>query len=95
MIKKGLLLGMLFASQAAFAALPPLAQGNREIQAILQSQETYSLLGGAERIEQIIRTENGYLLITARKELLVEIKYIPTDKIGPAAFELVFHHPVE
>jgi hypothetical protein len=95
MIKKGLLAGMLFVSQAVFAALPPLAQGNREIRAILQSQDTYTLLGGSERIEQIIRTENGYLLITAHKELLVEIQYIPTDQIGPAVFELVFHQPVD
>lgn len=92
---KTLITAFLFTGTAAFAALPPLAQSNREIQAILQSKETYQLLGGAYPIDQIVRCENGYLLITANKELLVDIHYLHTGKVGPAEFELEFHPPVE
>ena len=95
MPKYGLFIGLLLASQTAFAALPPLAQSSREIQKILESKETYKLLGGAEPLDQIVRTENGYLLITAHKELLVDIRYERTGKIGPAQFELFFHTPVD
>lgn len=90
---KTMLAILLASSSMAFAALPPLAQSEREIKAILDSHETYQLLGGAEPIDQIVRTENGYLLITAHKELLVDIHYLPA-KIGPAEFELSFHPPV-
>lgn len=86
---------LIFASPAIFAALPPLARSNVEIQAILQSQETYRILGGGERIDQLIRTENGYLLITAHKELLIDVHYLHSGKIGPGEFELLYHTPVE
>jgi hypothetical protein len=91
---KTLLAIMLASSSVACAALPPLAQSGREIKAILDSQETYTLLGGEEPIDQIVRTENGYLLITAHKQLLVDIRYLPFKKIGPAEFELGFHPPI-
>lgn len=91
---KTMLAILLASSSVAFAALPPLAQSEREIKAILDSQEAYKLLGGAEPIDQIVRTENGYLLITAHKELLVDVHYLPAKKIGPAEFELSFHSPV-
>ncbi|MBS0604181.1 MAG: hypothetical protein JSS60_03975 [Verrucomicrobia bacterium] len=93
-MKKTILAVLILASSSVFAALPPLAQSNREIQAILQSPETYRLLGGADPIDQIIRSENGYLLITRKTELLVDISYLHTGKIGPAEFELHFHSPV-
>lgn len=85
---------LLAFSSAAFATLPPLAQSEREIKAILDAPETYKRLGGADPIEQIARTENGYLLVTAHKELLVDVHYLPTQKVGPVEFELIFHPPV-
>ncbi len=86
---------LLFVTNPMFSALPPLAQSSREIEAILDSPKTYQLLGGAEPIEQIVRTINGYLLITDRKELLVDIHYLPSNKIGPIEFELYFHLPTD
>lgn len=71
-------------------ALPPFAQTSREIQAILQSPETHRLIGSAEAILEIIRQENGYLVISTHHELFVEVQYPHTGKIGPADFELVF-----
>jgi hypothetical protein len=86
---------LLFGTQAVFAALPPLAQSEREIQAILTSQEGYRLLGGADPIEQISRVEKGYLISTRHKELKVDINYVKTDRIGPQEFTLFFHPPVD
>lgn len=86
---------LLLFGNMAFAALPPLAQSSREIQAILESPETYKLLGGVERIDQIVRCEKGYLVLTKHKELFIDICYLCTGKIGPAEFELKFHEPVE
>lgn len=80
-------------TSGAFASLPPLAQSSREIQAILKSAETYRLLGGGEIIQGISRHHNGYLVSTAHKQLFVEVHYVPTGKIGPAEFELVFFDP--
>lgn len=86
---------LLFAAQTAFAALPPLAKSEREIQAILTSQEGYRLLGGADPIEQISRIEKGYLISTRHKEMKVDVNYGKTDKIGPSDFTLYFHQPAD
>ena len=94
MMKTILTMLLLTSGSMVFAALPPLAQSEREIQAILSSRESYDLLGGANPIEQIIRMENGYLIITARKEMKVDVIYVNTGKIGPAEFKLQFHPPV-
>jgi hypothetical protein len=89
-----LLFALLIASSPTYAALPPLAQSAREIKAILEAPETFDLLTGAEPIEQIARTKNGYLLVTKHRELLVDIEYLPMEKMGPAKFKLIFHSPV-
>ena len=81
----------LATSSTAFAALPPLAQSQREIRAILDAPETYHLLGGAEPIEQIVHTDNSYTVITAHQKLMVDIEYQRSGKIGPAEFKLHFH----
>ncbi len=93
--KKTILAALLLATQTVFAALPPLAQSEREIQAILNSQEGYRLLGGADPIEQILRVDKGYLVSTRHKEMKVDVNYVKTDKIGPADFNLYFHKPVD
>ena len=81
---------LLLCSTQAYAALPPLAQSSREIQAILESPQTYNLLGGADPIEQIDRTNTGYLIATKNKQLQVDVHYLRNGKIGPAQFELEF-----
>ena len=86
---------LLLGSQAAFAALPPLSQSGKEIQAIVNSQESYRLLGGADRIEKVSRVEKGYVIATRHKEVKVDVNYVKTDRIGPAEFTLYFHTPVE
>ena len=93
MLKK-CLFATLFASSTAFAALPPLAQSVRELEAILQSDQTYSLLGGASPIVEIDRVADGYIVKTNEQEMQVDVVYLPPENIGPARFKLVFHTPV-
>ena len=90
-IFRTVLITLVLSTSAAFAALPPLAQSSREIQAILESPEAYQLLGGAEPINKILRCDNRYIVFTASKELWVDVHYLKNGKIGPAEFKLEFH----
>ncbi len=86
---------VLFAS-TAFAALPPLAQSRRELQAVLADNRFYNSLGSAEMIQEIIRTNEGFLIFTQNYSMHVDVKYGGGDRrvIGPIHFELEFHQPV-
>lgn len=75
------------------AALPPLAQSIREIEAIIKDPQLYQLLDSAESIRDIKRTDGGYLVITAHQSLEVTITYLPSDRPGPAKFALQFSSP--
>ena len=94
-MKRALLFALLISGQTAFALLPPFAQSCQEIETILKAPETANLLGEADPIEQIVSTENGYLIVTKKQELLVDVQYIKSGKIGPQQFKLKFHTPVE
>ncbi len=89
------LFAALVASSTAFAALPPLAQSIRELEAILQSDQTYSRLGGGSPIVEIDRVADGYLIKTNQQEMQVDVVYQPSKNIGPIPFKLVFHTPVD
>ena len=93
--KKAIVAALLLTAQVGFAALPPLAQSQKEIQAILTSQEGYRLLGGADPIDEILRVDKGYMIVTRHKEMKVDVNYAKTDRIGPADFTLYFHPPVD
>lgn len=83
-------------ASTSFAALPPLAQSSREIQALLTHSQFYQNLGSAEQIQNIIRTEEGYLVLTQNYAMLVDIKYGGEQKrIGPVQFQLEFHEPID
>jgi hypothetical protein len=88
---------IFFASTTLFAALPPLAQSTREMQALLADSRFYDSLGSAEQIKDIIRTDKGYLVLTQNYAMRVDIKYGGGDKkiIGPIHFELEFHDPID
>lgn len=91
-MKKVLL--VLFAT-TAFAILPPLAQSIRETEALLSDPKFYNSLGSAEMIEEIIRTESGFLVITQNYAMRVDVKYKGREggRVGPVAFDLEFHSP--
>ncbi len=91
------LLFILLAS-TSFAALPPLAQSTRELQAVLSDNQFYQNLGGAELIKEIIRTEKGFLVLTQNYVMRVDVKYGSRGDqkmVGPVSFELEFHAPVD
>ena len=78
-----------------FAALPPLAQSSREIQALVADSRIHTLLGSAEAIEEIIRTASGYVVMTKKNLLRVDVEYQSASRPGPVPFKLHFHEPVE
>lgn len=90
-------LAFISLSSVTFAALPPLAQSSREIQAVLADGRFYESLGSAEVVKEIIRTQNGFLVMTQNYAMKVDVKYTPrgeTTFAGPAQFTLEFHAPV-
>ena len=83
---------LIFLSSSVFAALPPLEQSSREMQAILTDRQLRQVVGSGESIEEIGKIEGGYLLTTSQHTVFVEVRYQKSEgKIGPAQFELVFH----
>jgi hypothetical protein len=89
------MLFFIFVASTAFTALPPLAQSTRELQAMLSDTRFYDSLGSAEYIQDIQRTEGGYLVTTPRYVMQVDVRYVRNErKIGPVPFELDFHQPL-
>lgn len=84
-------------AKTSFAALPPLAQSIREYEALLSDPKFYALLGSAERIRDILRTEHGFLVFTEHYVMKVDVLYGGRDQqlIGPIHFELEFEPPIE
>lgn len=85
-------------ASASFAALPPLAQSTRELQALLSDSHFYPSLGSAESLKEIIRTEKGFLVLTQHYSMRVDVKYVGRGGqtiVGPAHFELEFYPPVD
>lgn len=93
---KFVFLGFIFCTNL-WAALPPFAQSSREIQAVLADERTFEALGSAETIQQIIRKKGGYLVITQRYMMRVDVEYVPhrAALAGPVSFELRFYPPVD
>ncbi len=80
---------LLFCS---FTSLPPLYQGIKEIEAILQSKELFQYLSSADLIEEIVRIEGGYTILTKKKTVYIAVIPKKEKKIGPKAFELEFSY---
>lgn len=94
MIRSTLLAFCLLLVTPVWGLLPPLAQSVRELEAILEDPRLYDLLGSGEVIQEILKNSEGYLVLTRRYALRVELVYTPQKRIGPAAFELYFSDPV-
>lgn len=93
MLKKTftLVAGMVLMAQMSYAVLPPLAQQLAELRAIFASTEM-DRLGMAEMIENIEKTETGYLIKSTNKKMEVDIIHLPSG-IGPVKFDLNFKEP--
>lgn len=72
-------------------ALPPFFQTTRELNSLLSDPRLYNTLGGAEPIERIERSANGYVVSTQNYSVEVTVHYPPSIyRAGPARFELEF-----
>ena len=80
----------LLVSCNVFAALPPLPQSIREIQAILTDDFLKSEEMTAETIWQIQKTDTGYILETTNFIIPINMLPIPGKKIGPSQFDVQF-----
>ena len=65
---------LIFLVSTGFAALPPLAQSTKEIQALLADANFYKSLGSAEIIKEIVRNETGYLVVTQHYTMQVDVQ---------------------
>lgn len=81
----------LIVFSSLFGALPPLAQSFREIQAIVSDSRTLEFLGSAALLHKIVKTKEGYLIVTQDRILRVDVNYLPATKMGPVPFELYFY----
>ena len=76
-------------------ALPPLAQSAREIESLMRDSQIQILLGSGEGIEEVIRAESGYVILTKSRMLRVDIEYTEQARPGPLNYKFHFHKPVE
>lgn len=74
------------------AALPPFAQSKKEIEAIFNSAEINQHIPQEETILQFTKIDNSYLVVTnTYRSILIDVHYLPSQKVGPVAFTLEFH----
>ena len=81
-------------SISSFAALSPLAQSIKEINTIITSPKLRQYLNESEKIRDIRRLENSYIIVTNHSRMVVNISYLPTKKVGPQEFEIEFNDPI-
>ncbi len=95
-MKKLCVILLSFAS-TTFAVLPPLAQSTREFKALLADPRFQDALGNGEMIQDILRTKEGFLVMTQNYALRVDVQYVPreTKIAGPAQFTLHFYDPID
>jgi len=83
---------LVLASQG-FCILSPLNQSIREMNAVLDSFELRKL-NQSEEIQEIVRSDSGFVVLTNDSVINVSIVYNPSTLIGPRQFSLQFEEPV-
>ncbi len=84
---------LFFTPILAFSILSPLNQSLKEIWTVLESPELKRYFSEYEEITDILRTEEGFLVVSNEKQVRVEVIYKNTHHIGPRQFELKFLIP--
>lgn len=95
MIKKLLFICFFCANIHLLGALPPFAQGKKEIEAILNSPEIDQFIPSGDMILEITKTDFGYLIITNNRSVGVIIHYQAPSKPGPVSFTIEFMQPTQ
>lgn len=93
-MKKFLLTAAVISGSSLFAILAPLHESIVEIETILKDQRFAKSFKPSESIQEIMKTENGYLIVTDNYQMDVELTYLPSNRPGPQKFELNFRSPV-
>jgi len=83
----------MLCTSPCFAILSPLNQSLEEIQSIVQCKDLQKYIPQDQPIMQIHHIPTGYVLITDRTQVVVEIQYLPNERPGRQQFKLVFHEP--
>lgn len=94
-MKKLIAICLVCISAHLSAALPPFAQSVRELDAILNGEEIKNYVPVGDMILQITRTPPGYILITNKRIVLIDVIYCPDSGIGPVKFKLIFKGPCD
>lgn len=90
---KKILFTLLFFSfsTSGFALMSNLNQSIKEIDEILTSRELSQYFHQNDKILEIKREGENYILKTLDKQMLVEVIDLPPQRVGPRQFKLVFH----
>ena len=84
----------VFTSNAVQALLPPLYSSLEEYRQLLDNRELASKLDAGQAIESIERVDNGFVILTPKYSLHVDVVREPQQNMGPAKFHLEFHDPI-
>ena len=91
-------LGLAFTAAAlsspAIALLAPLNQSVAEMQALVSNPQLTANVPSSEQIVDVVRTPQGYLVLTTNYLMMVDVVYQPQTMPGPQKFDLVFRKPV-
>ena len=87
----GAIISLSTFSASLSAALPPLYATLSEYKSLLRNPELAEKIGSGEPIQEIKRTDSGFLVTTNKHNLNVDIVYEPQDYPGPAKFHFIFH----
>lgn len=90
----GSLLAFLSLFNLSEALLPPLYTTLAEYQTLLSNKELVKKLESGQAILSIERVQDGFVILTPKDVLRVDVVYEQQNHPGPAKFHLVFHDPV-
>lgn len=81
----------IFAGQGTLSALlPPAWEGVAELKAILNEKELANYLDSGDILQEVSKTEEGWLITTNRSYIAVRIIPLPQMQPGPEKFKLEF-----
>ena len=75
------------------AVLPPFYTSLNEYKALLSDERLSEYLESSEPIREIKREEQGFIIVTSKHSLKVEVNYESQDRPGPGKFNLFFYTP--
>ena len=93
-MRKIFFLGAVLLSVNIFSVLSPFYQSSKEIESILSDSRLAKKLTPYDQIYNIVKSEEGYLIITQNSFLKVDVVPIPSKMVGPVKYKIIFHDPI-